>query len=572
MVASFEQPDTFEYRAPTHSLADYPKNYFICPISGDVKLTGTFGELRPDHFHSGLDFKSPTGKVGQPVFAAADGFIDRVRVQANGYGNVLYVKHPNGYSTLYGHLDEFSSEIAAYVKAKQYEKERFEVDLNPSDGQFKVKKGHEIGKMGNSGSSSGPHLHFEIRNSTNGKVLNPELFGLPVPDDVAPDMRDMKVYFLNEHREVMGTKALSLQKDKKGFPRLNGDTIKLGGWRVGFGMKVYDSMSGFKNDNGIYSLTVHADDQLAFEWKMDELEFDETRYMNAHIDYPALKKFGAWFHRCFVLPGDRMSNYTKTESMGSIALYREKPVKVTIKATDASGNSSTVYFWALRDDENMETFVGTPYQYEFKRTIENRIDTDDFSLLMGKGVLYEDLKVEYVTDIDNSTGIYSSVHHIHDNQTPVHKSFEVSIKPYSLPEALKSKAIIAQCGNGRPDNCGGEWRGDRLFTKVRRFGQYCVMADTELPSIVPVVFNTDMKNKLTMSFNIRDNFDISGTADGLSYRGTVDDKWVLFEFDSKRNRLTHTFDERIGSGEHILKLNVKDDRGNVASFERYFLR
>lgn len=552
--------------------ASYPKDYFMAPVDANpMRLTGTFGELRSDHFHSGIDIDSKTGGVGQPVFAAADGYVDRIRVQASGYGNVLYVKHPNGYTTVYAHLDRFSSEIQKFVRDMQYKRERFEVDLNPADGQFRVKKGQEIGKLGNSGGSTGPHLHFEIRRSGTDKALNPLLFGLPVADKTPPEIRDMKVYFLNDKREVLAGKPFPVVRRKDGTVGVTGDTVSLGAWRVGFGVKAFDKQTGQRNDNGIFAISMYVDGALNYEWRMDELDFDETRFLNAHVDFAARKRYGAWFHRCFILPGDRLSNYSRTEALGAIALSKDKAQKVTLKVTDAAGNASSVSFWAKRS-ENMETVAGLPYQYELPWDAESRIDLDGFSMAMPKGALYETLPFQYKTTSDYSDGMYSSVHHLHDDHTPVQKYFEVGIRPRDLPAELRSKAVIANCNEGRPDNCGGVWKGDYVVTKVRQFGDYCVMIDNMPPSIKPGVFDDDMRRKSLMSFRIRDNFAVSGSADHLSFRGTVDGQWILFEYDRKRDLLIHTFDGRIEPGEHLLRLAVKDDRGNEAVLERKFLR
>jgi hypothetical protein len=572
LAVAFKKPGLPTEPSIETILASYPKDYFINPVNDDIKLTGTFGELRPDHFHSGIDIKSKTGGVGQPVFAAAAGFIDRIKVQAGGYGNVLYLKHPNGYTTLYAHLDRFSPEVEQYVREQQYKKERFEIDLQPSDGQFKMKQGQEIGKLGNSGSSSGPHLHFEIRNSATQKVLNPLLFGLPVPDNVAPDIRELKTYFLTEQREILHSRSLKLKETGANQYGVAGDTIRLGAWRVGFGVKTYDQMSGFRNDNGIFALSLSADDQLVYEWRMAELDFDETRYLNAHTDFTAKKQGEGWFQRCFVLPGDQLSNYVRTAAQGAVNLYREKPVKVHIKVIDAGGNTSAITFWVLRDEEHMENFVSNPFQYEFGYDRENEINTEDFALSMPKGTLYESLRLEYNTTPDASNGVYSPVHHLHHDKVPIHRYFDIGIKPYGLPENLRSKAVVVRCGDNKPDNCGGSWNGDRIATQVRNFGDYCIMTDTVPPSIVPVVFNEDMRNRSEMAFRISDNFDVSGSADRMQYRGEVDGRWILFEYDSKRGRLTHTFDGRIPSGEHLLKLIVQDDRSNKKVLERKFRR
>lgn len=546
----------------------HPTDFFGPPISGPVMLTGTCGELRPNHFHAGLDIDGITGNA---ILASADGFIETIKVQAGGYGNVLYLKHPNGYTTLYAHLDRFSADIQKYVKAQQYEHERFEVDLTPPLGMFQVKKGQLIGYLGNTGGSQGPHLHFEIR-SPSGKAVNPLLCGIPVTDNLAPEIRDMKVYFLNAKREVLGSKPLSLNKDKYGNIGLEGDTIRIGGNTIGFGVKSYDRSNLRRNDNGVYSVALFANDKLAFQWTADEFDFDDTRYLNAHIDYPARQKFGAWFHRCFALPGNFLTNYTRTETMGAIQLHPEKPVKVTIKVGDAAGNMKSLHFWVQQDEAAMESFMSAPFLFLFPYDQENHLDMDGLALTLPVGSLYESVQMQYLVSVDSSSDLYSPMHHLHDERTPLHKNFDIRIKPTHLPPALRSKAVIANCNSGRPDNCGGAWQGDWLSTKTKAFGDYCVMVDTIAPRISPVVFTKDMRRKSSMSFKIVDNFAIAGLADNLSYRGTIDGKWVLFEFDKKRNRIIYTFDEKVGKGEHTVHISVKDDRGNEGVFQGKFIK
>lgn len=549
-----------------------PPGYFGNPVDDVMRLTGTFGELRSDHFHSGIDVKSKTGGVGQPILAAADGYIDQIKVQTRGYGNVLYLKHPNGYTTVYAHLDEFSPEIKRYVREQQYRLERFEVSLQPTDGQFKVRKGQQIGTLGNSGGSTGPHLHFEVRQSTTGKALNPLLFSLPVADGTPPDIRDMKVYALDEKRQPFWSKGLPVVRGANGIYRpRQGDTIRLGTWRVGFGVKVYDQQDLLRNDNGIFSLQLQTDGQKAFECKMDGFDFDETRYLNAHTDYAAHQRFGAWFHRCFVLPGDKLSLYTPTETMGAVALFKEKPVHIRLQVKDAAGNASTVEFWALRDDNAAVSYT-EPYQYEFAYQTENKLQLEDFFLNIGLGTLYEDLKFQYKTTPEQSPGFYSPVHHIHHEETPAHRYFDIGIAAYGLPEELRSKAVIARCTSGKPINCGGTWKDNKITTRIRNFGDYCIMADAVAPTVTPVGFDSDMRRKEAIVFRIDDNFATEAQADGLYYRGTVDGKWILFEYDYKRLRLVHTFDGHIGPGEHTLRLVVRDDRRNETIVERNFIR
>ncbi|MFN0034979.1 MAG: M23 family metallopeptidase [Saprospiraceae bacterium] len=567
-IWAFDRPERAAAKFPFREKQTHPIDYFASPVAGAIHLTGTCGELRPDHFHAGLDMD---GKIGNPVFAAADGHIETIRVQASGYGNILYIRHPNGYTTTYAHLDRFTSGIQAFVKKNQYERERFDVELKPPDTMFPVRKGQQIGYLGNTGGSTGPHLHFEIR-SPAGKAVNPLICGIPVADNVAPEFRDMKIYFLNDRREVMGSKAFPLQKDKKGNIGLEGDTVRIGSARIGFGVKAYDRTTAFRNDNGLYSIALLADNQLAFQWTADEFDFDDSRYLNAHIDYSARKRYGAWFHRCFTLPGDFLGNYTRTQTMGAIALDGNRPTKITLKISDAAGNTRSLNFWALRDEAATETFVSAPYQFVAPFDSESKIELDGIWMEMPLGALYETLQLQYSSTQDSSNDIFSPMHHLHDERTPVHKSFALHLKPTHLPAQLRSKAVVANCNDGRPDNCGGTWQGEWLSTRTRSFGNFCVMADTIAPRITPVTFAADMRRKNTMAFRILDNFAVTGTANNLSYRGTIDGQWVLFEHDRKRNRITYEFDERVGRGEHTVRITSTDDRGNTGVFEGKFLR
>lgn len=561
-------PTTYD---PVAALASYPKDYFMAPINDPLLVTGTFGELRPNHFHAGLDLKSKNGAVGQPVFAAAEGYIDQIKVQASGYGNVLYIKHPNGYTTVYAHLDRFSPAIAALVKETQYKRERFEVVIDCPADKYRVQKGEEIGKMGNTGGSTGPHLHFEVRQ--NGRPLNPLLFGLPIPDSRPPDIRDMKLYHLSEQREVLCSVAFPVEKRKDGTYGMKGgaDIYVAGAWRVGLGIKSYDQTDALRNDNGVYAISVYADGELVYGWSANSFHFDETRYMNSLCDYAANKRYGAWFYELFVAPGDKLSMYETTSTMGAIPLSASKTTAVEIKVADAAGNVTVAKF-QLQRSENIEPLADEPFQYQFLWNEANSFTNGNFSLNMPKGCLYEDLKLKYHTTPDDSNNTYSEVHHVHNSLTPVHKFFEIGIVPVNLPDNLRDKAVIARCSGKKPDNCGAKWVGNKLTTQVRTLGDYCVMVDQTPPTIVPVAFDDDMRRKTSMSFRISDNFDATDRADDLYWRGTIDGAWILFELNSKNNRLTHVFDNKIGPGMHKLRLVVRDDRGNEVVWEKEFKR
>lgn len=568
MLWSFDRPVPNAIPPGSAGHYNYPTDYFLSPVSGAVHVTGTCGELRPDHFHAGLDID---GRTGDPVFAAADGYIETIRIQPSGYGNLLLVRHPNGYTTAYAHLSRFVGPVQEYLRKQQYERERFELELKLPPDLFPVQKGQQIAYLGNTGSSSGPHLHFEIRNQE-GKAVNPLLCGIPVSDNIPPDLREMKIYLLNEHREVLQSKPLPLDIDKAGHIGLEGDTVRIGAGRVGFAIKTYDQTTGFRNDNGVFSVALFADDQLAFQWTANEFDFDDARYLNAHIDYAVRKKYGAWFHRCFSLPGDFLGNYTRTPDMGAIRLSADKPVKITLKVSDAFNNTSTLNFWAIKEESLAEPVISLPYQFLVPFDSDTKIDLNGISLEIPKKTVYETLALQYSVMDDSSSDIYSLMHLLQDERTPVHSYFNIKLLPNRLPDRLRSKAVVANCNEGRPDNCGGSWQGDWLCARTRSFGNYCIMADTVPPRISPVGFSADMRRKSAISFRIFDNFAVAGEAENLQFKGTIDGKWVLFEYDKKSNRLTYTFDEHVGKGSHVVRLAVSDDRGNENVYEGKFLR
>ncbi|MFN0013608.1 MAG: M23 family metallopeptidase [Saprospiraceae bacterium] len=553
--------------------SSFPQNYFRMPVQVEgLRISGSFGELRENHFHTGLDISTKNGQAGATVVAAAGGVVHRIRVQASGYGNVVYIKHPNGYTTVYAHLDRFTPELAKYVRQAQYKQERFEVDLFPKPATFPVKKGEAIGVLGNTGGSEGPHLHFEIRRTANQKALNPLFFGLPVQDKTPPEVVDMKVYALNENREVRTSQPFQIQKLPNGRLRpVGGDTVRIPAWRVGFGVRAFDQMTGNTlNKNGLCTLTMLVNDKLAFQWYANEIDFDESRYINAHTDYSAFSRYEAMFHRCFVLPGDRLSNYARTESLGAVPIYKDKPTKFTIWAADAHDNTTEIVFWVLRDDP-VPALPAAPYQLELPFDVESRVDMDGFFMTFPKGTLYETLFFRHTTEAPRPE-LLAPVHRVHDETVPLHRYGTIGIRADDVPGNLRNKAVIVQLGKGRPTNCAGTWKDNTLETRVREFGSYSVMVDTTPPVIKPVVFAQSMLKKNAISFVATDNFDTDGNAKGLRYRGTVDGKWVLFEYDRKRARLTHTFDGRIARGTHTLRLVVTDDRGNEAIFERDFVK
>jgi len=550
---------------------EYPEDYFSSPVRHKIRLAGTFGELRPNHFHAGIDIKSSNGSVGDDLLAAADGYVARIKVRAGGYGNALYIRHPNGYTTVYAHMHKFRDELNDYIKRSQYSRKSFGVDLYPEAGKFTFKKGERIGVLGNSGSSQGPHLHFEIRDSASEKPLNPLLFGFEMLDDVPPKMHQVKIYHLNDKRETIGSKVLDLKKNGKNY-FISNDTLSIGAWRAGFALKVYDHHNNVRNWNGIYSCEMFLDDQPFYDFKLEQLSFSETRYINAHMDYAERVNNKAYFNRLYDLPGNRLSIYGNKKEKGVVKLYRDKPQKITMIAKDVAGNTSTVEFWVRRGNVTGKRNAPS-FNYSFLHNQENSLNRPDLSLYFPKGSFYENLYLKYEIQ-QTGAGYYAPIHCVHENDFPVHKYFTIGIKSTKeIPAQLRNKAYIAHINSkGETENCGGKWSNGKLSTKVRSLGDYTIKVDQTAPTITPISFSANMKGYNKMVFKVKDNLDTGGKARGVKVTGTVDGKWILLEIDGKKNQYIHRFDERISEGEHALKIVATDNRGNVRTFERTFTR
>ena len=540
---------------------------FISPIKYDLKLAGSFGELRPNHFHAGIDIK---GSVGVPIYAMEDGYVSRIKITRGGYGKALYLTHPNGFTTVYAHLNRFSSKLENYVQKIQYAQESYSMESFPLPEEFPIKKGEEIAKMGMTGRAYGPHLHLEIRDTKTSNPINPLKLGLKIKDTTAPRMHAIKVYQLNKKLETKAASEHSLHKSGKNY-RIKGDTLFTDSEWTGLALKVYDQMDGVHNWNGIYKIQLLQEDSLVFEYRNQSLSFDKTRYINAHLDYAEQVAKNSYFNRCFRLPGNRLQMYKEQKNKGIIQLNKNETTQLQMISTDANGNSTQTSFWLHRTDKNPK-FEPKRYQYFLPYDEENIIENNQVKIQLPKGTLYNNLYMKYAADFDGSDGIYSLVFQIDDYKTPAHKFFDLSILPSDIPAELKEKAFIAYC---QPDhsivNYGGQWDGKFLKAKVRDFGSFYIRVDTVAPTIEPHRFQYNMTKKYSMSFTIKDNFPTAGKAKGLQYKGYVDGQWQLMEMDIKKDRVTWNFPKHLKHGKHTVRVIARDGHNNQSVFERAFV-
>jgi murein DD-endopeptidase MepM/ murein hydrolase activator NlpD len=545
-----------------HQFTDFRQPLDITPPA----LAGSFGELRANHFHSGIDFKT-NQQSGYPVYATADGYISRLRVQNSGFGLALYINHPNGFTSVYAHLSRFSPKIAQEVKKIQYQKKSYEIDEFPNPDYISVRKGDIIAYSGNTGSSGGPHLHFELRDTKTEVTINPQLLGIQIPDNVPPVISSMYVYRLNgkPFNEFTPKQYFQVAGANGKYTLNKVNTINLAG-EVGFGIVTTDKHSGNSGLNGVYSIELFLDGKRIFTSALERFSFENSKAINSHIDYPTLINLKKSIQKSFLSPGNPLQIYSNVINNGIINFDDGQIHEVKYIITDSKGNKSTLAFNVL---SNPKATLNTPKQpngIAFSYSKLNEYNEDDVKVILPKGTLYDDLNFVYKKLPKLNTNAFSPIHQVHNNLTPLHVGFELWIKADSNLTKYQSKALIV---NSNGVNQGGSFENGYVKTKPKNFGKFYIAIDTIAPSIIPINIanGKNMAGISKMSFRISDN--LSGIK---SFNGYIDGKWVLMEFDSKSASLWHSFDEQTSTGKHNFELIVTDIKDNVKRFVIDFFR
>jgi len=543
---------------------------YVSPVKIPIYLSGSFAELRSNHFHSGIDIKTQQ-RTGLGIYAVADGFISRIVVSPGGFGLALYLDHPNGQTSVYAHLQKFRDDIKDYVKDIQYERESFNIDIKVPEDQFRVNRGDLIGLSGNSGSSGGPHLHFEIRDTKSEEPLNPLQFDFPVADNTAPKMYSIMIVPLNEFSHV------DYQPKKKAFPvrYQNGryhvqDTSVISAYgNVGIAVEANDFFDGSANRCGIYSMKLWFDGELYYSAQMDRFSFDESRYINSYIDYAEYITTKRRYQKTWIDPGNRLSIYDHTQRGGNLKLTDGNLHPVKIELRDLNGNTASIEFNLLSRYQKIERKDGNYTQY-MSYDEPNDFSNDEIELELAEETLYDDLKFSY-KKINFSEELFSEIHVIHNNTVPLHKNAILSFKADHIDSRYHEKLLVVHIDTitGKLSTAGGRYDEGNVVTAIRSFGNYALTADTVPPLIVPLSFKTDgeLKESSRIRFRITDN--LSGIKE---YHGTLDGEWALFEYDAKTNTIVHYFDpKRFKLGKrHTLVLQVTDHKDNMRTYETSF--
>ncbi|WKL44860.1 M23 family metallopeptidase [Flavobacterium sp. ZE23DGlu08] len=543
---------------------DYPKDYFRSPLDIPMQLSGNFGELRPNHFHAGFDLRT-LQKEGLKVYAVADGYVSRIKISTFGNGKTIYINHPNGYTSVYGHLKMANGEIENYIKKTHYKEASFEIEMFFKPDEMVVKKGEIIAFSGNTGASEGPHLHFEFRDTKTEFIINPMLFGYDkfLKDTKKPVVSGVYVYPLDSKTTVNHSKRplllnVSLQKDGTYLS----DKVVANG-TIGFGISAYDTDDVSFNNNGVYKVQSFYNGKPNFGYEFNTYSFDEMRYINALIDYSRYKKMQQRVQKLFMKNPYNLSIIQADENKGVLQVTPNLASLYRIEVSDFFGNKKTIAI-PIQYDLLSTTISPEPVQsnYFVKANKDSNFALANMSVFFPAGTFYEDFDLNF--DVKNDTLF------LHDDTVPAHTNFTVSIEDTKSTEAQREKMFIGRI-EGKKINYNPTYRKDSIFnTKVKILGKYALVADTIAPKItmaVPVEGKWISEQK-TIQLSIYD--DVSGIK---SYNGYLNGKWVLFEYDNKTRKLTHYFtDGIVAEGANDLKVVVIDNVGNSTTFETRFFR
>ncbi|MBN2867848.1 MAG: M23 family metallopeptidase [Flavobacteriaceae bacterium] len=541
----------------------YPQDYFAPPLEGEIILAGTFGELRSNHFHSGLDIKTKQ-REGLKVHAAASGYVSRIKIAHFGYGKALYITHPNGYTTVYAHLQRFSDKIESYIKKKQYEQESFEIEVFPTNNELILTKGEVIAYSGNTGSSGGPHLHYEIRDNLE-RPINPLLFGIKVKDSKKPIVKSIYAYPINELSHVNNS---NLKQKLRLIPLQNGDykveDIKAHG-KIGFAINTIDRQDLAANKNGVYKIETALNGMPNFTINFKRFSFDETKHLNRLIDYPHYSEEKERLQKLFLDTNNPLSMYENLVDDGFVMIYDSIASLYKIKIEDFEGNTTIIDLNINGDTTPVtETVPNFTSQYYINREENVILEKDKITVDIPKATFYDNFFMDFQ--------VHSDTVKVHKNNKAASKYFTINydITGYSQ-EDLKQLYIARLVGwNDFPSYSSTKQKDNVLYTRTNDLGTYCLARDTVAPTIEPVNF-TDGKWMSKYRFL---KLKIEDKLTGISnYRATVNGKWILMEYDYKTDMLVHDFkDNIVKDTNNNLKVIVTDNVGNSTTFEATFHR
>lgn len=546
------------------SQSEYPQDYFRNPLDIIPVLSGTFGELRSSHFHAGLDIKTQQ-KEGLKVYAAAKGYVSRIKISHYGYGKAIYITHPNGYTTVYGHLKKFSPRLEKYIKNCQYNKESFEVEVFPNPEELPITTNEVIAFSGNTGSSGGPHLHFEIRDNQE-RPINPMLFGINVKDTKRPFVIAMYAYPKDKNAIINGKNE---RVQLRLIPQKTGDyeVEKFSAYgNIGFGITTYDKQDLAPNKNGVSNIQTFYNGNKSLEIDFKRFSFSESKHIKRLVDYEYFKSKKSRIQKLFIEQNNPLSLYKDAYNNGYVTV---------------EDSMSSVYKIRIRDYKGNETWVNVPLKGKRQKLekvkIENNtnkhlvysnkattLTSDNVTVNFYKNTLYDNTLVDFEVNCDTL--------YLHEDKVPLQKKYYINFDISDYKSKHQDKIFIARLYGykKKPSYVYTKRKGNLLSAGSKIFGTFTLAMDTIAPTITPINFQNKKWLSKYRYLKVKIDDDLSGVS---KYRATVNGKWILMEYDYKTNMLVHDFNDNVVKDtKNNLKIIVTDNVGNSSTFEATFFR
>ena len=534
----------------TQAQNNYPQNYFRNPLNIPMQLAANFGAVRTNHFHMGLDLRT-NSQENLPVVAAAEGYVSRVKIERYGFGNAVYITHPNGFTTVYAHLNKYFDKLDEYVKEKQYKDEKWEQDITFQPGQFPVTKGQFIALSGNTGGSAGPHLHFEIRDTKTEECLNPLLFGFNIPDSVAPIISGLYWYDRRFSTYEPGANGIAVKKVGNAY---TADIVRVNSPMISFGIKAVDKANqGF--NLGIYKAEILMDGKPIYGFSIDKVSYDDTCYLNGCIDYTKFIRDKVGIQHLSLLPGMKLQNYSEPNLSGIINLQDENIHNIEIVLKDVKGNTSRLTTKVQLSN------TGSGITSSGKTILPNEgkiMTTENAEINFSKNALYDAVNFNMYEKNSNEGNAVSNTIVLQNPYIPVHDYYTLKIKPNrKLTKDEKDKVVVLFNYGSDKDAIKAKWNGDQTEAQFNRLGTAELILDNSLPLV-----SVGWKEGAAVSGGILRLKGSTKVGDIVSFRAELDGTWLRFS--RVKDDFIYVFDEKCpkASGLHTLKVITINSAGN----------
>jgi hypothetical protein len=532
-------------------------------VGAAIGIVANFGELRNNHFHMGLDCRTDQVE-NKPVYAAAEGYIAKIKIEPSGFGRAIYINHPNGLTSLYAHLNNFNPELEAYVKEQQYDLEKWNIFIDIPPSLFPVSKGELIAYSGNTGGSQGPHVHFEIRDTKTDKVLNPLLFDMPITDHIAPSIIRLAIYDRTKSTYEQTPRIMTLKKADGVFVPENGN-LTVNTPKVSFAITAFDQYSGSTNQNGIYQAVMLDNYRPISGFQIDSFSYAETRYMNANIDFRLKYTGGSYLQHLSRLPGNLSPIYKADQSDGVLDLTDEKEHYILISVSDPNGNTSHVRFRISMSGLSPKIQgIAANTENLFQPGFVNIFENDHIQFYLGEDAIYDSFHFKYNESRDNQG---KPIYQVHNPSIPLQNYFNLRIKE-SFSMSDTGKIVMHRFYGAKSDYAKANFENGWYKASFREMGNFKLILDNTPPSVSPMGFSDNMNAaKLKrILFVVTDN-----TKEIKRFTALLDGQWLRFTNDKGRNFI-YNFDEKCPVGPHELQIIAEDLVGNKTTKTYHFTR